>query len=71
MKKMTITAIAQAKPEPVEIDAGRDSQWTTMNMRVTPAQKKAVHQIALDLDLSVKDLIMAAIDEYKTKRGYR
>ena len=45
------------------------SDAALLNLRITQAERKDVHQVSLDLDMTAKDLIMLAFREFKERRG--
>ena len=75
MKKMTLANIAQAAPAtaaPVAVKKKREKDDTVIfNVRLTAEQRKSIRQIALDLDITAKEVLLTALEEYKLKRGYR
>lgn len=40
-------------------------------VRMTKAERKRIQKLALELDLTVQDLVIAAIADYREKRGLR
>lgn len=75
MKKLaSLSTIAQAAPaEPVtQVKPKRDKDETVIfNVRLTAEQRKSIRQIALDLDITAKEVLLTALEEFKQKRGYR
>lgn len=75
MKKLALTSLVQTRPvssTPAALAKQHTGDELVMvNIRITSAQRKATQQLALDLDMTVKDLMIAAIAEFKTNRGYR
>lgn len=58
--------------DPVEIASETefdDEKIVMVTLRMTAAQRKNIQQIALNMNTSAKDLVLKAIDEFKTKRG--
>jgi hypothetical protein len=76
MKKLTLANIAQAAPvavAPVAAVKKKHEKDDTVifNVRLTAEQRKSIRQIALDLDITAKEVLLTALEEYKLKRGYR
>jgi len=76
MKKLaSLATIAQVAPaaEPIEpTKPKRDKDETVIfNIRLTAEQRKSIRQIALNLDMTAKDVLLMAFNEFKEKRGLR
>lgn len=78
MKSLSLSSLAPASSPNAAIPTftplrkkREPEEMVLMNLRIRAAERKALHQLALDLDMTAKEVIMLALEDFRKSRGLR